>query len=299
MRKLDECRERCAVALGNFDGLHRAHMKIINSCIEYSKENGLKSGVLLFDRHTSEVFGKNARLLTSMEEKLDILEAAGVDFVNIMHFDEVVAKTESEKFIEDILEAFNVSAFFAGYDYSFGRNAGGNAEKLKEYGEKKGFDAFIIECVKDEEKIISSTAIRELVENGNLRRAKNLLGRNYFLTGEVVRGYGNGTRTLFPTANVELKKNKVLPPDGVYAGITHIDGKKYKSAVNIGKNPTFNAKERTLESYILGFDGMLYGKCVTVEFIERIRGDKKFADIGELKTQIERDIEKVKKIKLK
>ena len=298
MQELKKCENPCAIALGNFDGLHRAHMEIINSCIDYSRKNGLLSGVLLFDRHTSEVFGKDVKLLTTIEEKLSILESAGVDFVYIMHFDESVAKTDSKKFIENILTDFNVNAFFVGYDYSFGKGAKGTAGILKEYGEELGFRTIVTRCMKDNGEIISSTTVRELVEQGKMKKAKAFLGRNYFVTGEVMKGFGNGTKSLFPTANVEIKKNKFLPPDGVYVGITHVDGVKYKSAVNIGKNPTFDAKERTIESYILDFDGEIYGKTVTVEFLERIRGDKKFESIDELKKQIEHDIEMVRKINL-
>ena len=236
--------------------------------------------------------------LTTIEEKLSILEAAGVDFVYIMHFDEEVAKTDSKKFIENILADFNVSAFFVGYDYRFGKGAKGTAEILAEYGEDLGFDINVTRCMKDDDEIISSTTIREFVGQGEMGKAREFLGRNYFVTGEVMKGFGNGTKSLFPTANVEIQKNKFLPPDGVYAGITHIDRKRYRSAVNIGKNPTFDAKERTIESYILDFDGEIYGKIITVEFLEKIRDDKKFESIDELKKQIEKDIDEVRKIKL-
>jgi len=298
MQELKKCEKPCAIALGNFDGLHRAHMEIINSCIDYSQKNGLLSGVLLFDRHTSEVFGKDVKLLTTMEEKLAVLESAGVDFVYIMHFDEAVAKTHSKKFIENILADFSVNAFFVGYDYCFGKGAKGTAGILKEYGEELGFETFVTRCMKDDDEIISSTTIREFVEAGEMEKAGKFLGRNYFVTGEVVRGFGNGTKSLFPTANVEIKRNKFLPPDGVYIGITHVDGKSYRSAVNIGKNPTFGAKERTIESYILDFDGEIYGKTVTVEFLQKIRADKRFESIDELKKQIEHDIEMVRKVEL-
>lgn len=298
MRKLKKCDRPCAIALGNFDGLHRAHMKIINSCVEYSRNAGMLSGVLLFDRHTSELFGNGVKLLTTMEEKLEILEEAGVEFVYIMHFDEVVAKTESKKFIEKILADFKVDAFFVGYDYSFGKGAEGTAEILREYGEELGFKTFVTGCVKEKDRIISSTAVRELIEIGETEEASKLLGRRYFIKGKVLRGFGNGTKSLFPTANVEIKDNKFLPPDGVYKGITVIDGKRYKSAVNIGKNPTFNAKKRTVESFILDFDGEIYGEIIRVEFLEKIRSDKKFDSVEALKRQIESDIENVREIEL-
>lgn len=298
MRIINGCDQACAMALGNFDGLHKAHMKIINSCVEYSHENKILSGVLLFDRHTSEMLGKKVKLLTTMEEKLDILERTGVDFVYIMHFDEKTANTESKAFIKKIISDFSVEAFFVGYDYSFGKGAKANVCELKEYGEELGFKTFVTECVKEGDCVVSSTKIRELVEKGEMKRAEKLLGRKYFILGEVIRGFGNGTKSLFPTANVEIEENKFLPPDGVYKGITVIDGKNYKSAVNVGKNPTFDAKKRTVESFILDFDGELYGKKIKVEFLEYMRPDKRFSGTEALKKQIASDIERVRGIEI-
>lgn len=298
MQILEKCDFLCTMALGNFDGLHKAHMKIINSSIEYSKKNGIKSGVLLFDCHTSKILGNPQRLLTKIEEKLKLLEETGVDFVHIMHFDENTANMSGYEFIEYITKRFRVEAFFAGYDYKFGKNAGWNVTDLEDYAKEQGFKTVITECIKEDGITVSSSIIREYIESGEVSFAKKLLGRPYDVLGEVVKGFGNGTKSLFPTANLKVFEDKLLPADGVYFALTHIEGKSYKSAVNIGKNPTFNAKERTIESFILDFHGELYGKVLKIEFLEKIRDDKKFESIDALKEQIEKDIEKIKSIKI-
>lgn len=294
MRIIEKSSEACAIALGNFDGLHAAHMKIIRSCIDYSKRRGISSGLVLFDRHTSELFGRSTELLTTMEEKLELLDKTGVDFVKIMHFDKELAETEGEAFIKLILADFRVEAFFTGYDYTFGRGAVCRTEDLRKIGDALGFRAFVTECVKKNGVPVSSTLVREYIAAGDMRGAHELLGRAYSLCGRVVHGKQNGTALLFPTANVEFAKNKLLPPDGVYAARAELFGKKYRCALNIGKNPTFDAKTRTVEGFLLDFEGKLYGEQIRIEFGKRLRADKKFQSVAELKQQIERDIEAVR-----
>ncbi len=299
MQILESCSAECAIALGNFDGLHKAHMAIINACKSFAAENKIKCGVLLFDRHTSALFGKGVKLLTDMNEKLALLEKSGVDFVHIVTFNRETASLLPNEFIDGILAKFNVHTFFAGYDYTFGRGASGSAESLAEYGRKKGFAVSVTPRMLHDGERISSSLIRNLLENGNTERAEQFLGRYYSVSGEVVVGMGNGKKSLFPTANIAYGEEKFLPSDGVYAGAAEIKGKIYKTAVNIGKNPTLDAKLRTVEAYILDFEGELYGENITVEFIKKLRDDRKFSGFDELKKQIEKDIDAVRKIEIK
>lgn len=295
MRIFEEYDGRCALALGNFDGLHKAHMKIINSCVEYSKSRGIQSGVVLFDRHTSEVFGGAPEILTTMEEKLLVLEKAKVDFVHIIRFDRELAMTEGEEFLHRILSAFDAEAFFFGYDYSFGKGAACKASDMEKIGRRLGFEAFMTECVYVGDTAVSSTVVRECIKAGDMQRAEKLLTRPYFLAGEIVHGKGNGAKSLFPTVNVKTPEKKLLPPDGVYCAVAEIDGKKYKCALNIGKNPTFNASVRTVEGFLLDFNSSVYGKKIYLEIKEFLRSDKKFANAEDLKKQIEKDIEAVRR----
>ncbi len=290
MQILEGCREGCAIALGNFDGLHSAHIEIINACKSYAAEKNIKCGVLLFDRHTSEFFGEKVGLLTTMSEKLAILEGAGVDFVYVMHFDMDTASLLPEEFLRGILAEFNAEAFFAGYDYTFGKGAAGTAQTLAELGKKLGFEAVITPRIDQDGKRVSSSLIRSLLSEGDIEGAARFLGRAYSVEGEVIRGFGNGKKALFPTANIGVEEIKFLPPDGVYAGAATVKGKRYRTAVNIGKNPTLDAKVRTVEAFILDFDGELYGEHIKVEFIKKLRSEKKFESLAGLKEQIARDI---------
>ncbi len=284
----------CALALGNFDGVHPAHVGIINACIENAKVNNLKSGVLIFENHTETVCkNKDIKLLTTLDEKLDIIDRLGVDFVFIKKFDEHIMKMNPENFFNFLINELNAKALFAGFDYSFGYMASGKADLLSELGEKNGIDVYICDEVDIDNEPISSTKIRELIKCGEVKKSKKYLNRFYEVSGKVVKGKQNGRKMGLPTANIDYHKEKLLPCDGVYSGYTVVDNKEYKSLINIGKNPTFDAVERTVESYITDFDGDIYGKNVTVGFYEKIRGEKKFGSMEELKKQIESDLEQV------
>lgn len=283
------------VALGNFDGLHRAHTRIIKNCCMYAKENSLESCVLLFADHTRNVITKQKiKLLTNEKEKLEILENLGVDSVYIREFDSEFMHLSPEEFIRMIIDKLNLRAVCVGYDYRFGYKAGGDVVTLKNLGKKYGFDVIVTDEMKTSGVTIKSTKIRELVREGDVDEAALFLGRPFSLSGEVTQGLRNGHKLGTPTANVCYSDNKILPKEGVYMGYTTVDGITYDSVINVGKNPTFNAKKITVESHILDFDCDIYGKTVKVDFIKRIRGDKKFGSLDELKTQIKSDIETAK-----
>lgn len=284
------------VALGNFDGLHRAHTAIIKNCCRYASQNGIESCVLLFADHTLNVITKQEiKLLTTEKEKLDVLCKLGVDCVYIREFDTEFMHMSPRDFIEMIMDKLNPQAVCVGYDYRFGYKASGDVEKLKEFGKEYGFDVIVTDEMKTSGVTIKSTKIRELVYDGDVEQAGAFLGRPFFITGEVVSGLQNGRKLGTPTANVSYTDNKLLPKTGVYMGYTIVDGVEYDSVINVGNNPTFDAKKITVESHMLDFGDDIYGKTVKVEFIKRIRGDKKFNSIDELKEQIKNDIETAKK----
>ena len=284
----------CALALGNFDGLHMAHIKIINSCITYSKSNNLKSGVLLFENHTANLCnGDKIPLLTTLSEKLEILKELGIDFVYIMTFDESVMKMSAKEFFEFLVKCLNAKALFAGYDYTFGYKAMGNSDLLTEFSKEKNIYVDISDKITLNNTPVSSTKIREFLKTGNIKKSNEFLGRPYSLTGNVVLGKQNGRKMGLPTANINADNDKLLPQDGVYKGITIIDKKEYKSLINIGKNPTFNADKRTVESHILNFSADIYNKEITIKFLDKIRDEKKFLSVEELIIQINEDLKKI------
>ncbi len=286
------------VALGNFDGLHVAHMTIIRNGIQYAKERGLKSGVLLFDENTKGVTQGKIELITPNEAKLELLEREKADFVFMEKFDKEFMKKTPEEFVLYLVNNLHVKAVCVGYDYSFGFKAQGDVEMLKKFGEKYGFKVFVTDVIKIDGRVVASTYIRQVIKSGEMEEAERFLGRRYCIEGNVVKGLQNGRKMGIPTANVDYDINMALPKAGVYAGITYVSGKRLKSVINVGKNPTFGAEKLTVESHILDFDEDIYGEYIRVSFAKRLRGDIKFNSMEELKNQIQNDIEVTSKMDL-
>ncbi len=270
-----------AICLGNFDGVHLGHRALFDAAKKYEKW-----GVLLFDRNT-----KGSTLLTTQPEKIRILSGLGADYVVIAEFSKEFSHKSPVQFVEFLKDKLRVNTVIAGYDYRFGYKASGSKDELTRLCENFEIDAEIVESVKIDGEAVKSTKIRELINSGDIRCANRLLGYNYTVSGVVGKGFKNGTKMGFPTANIEYSPEKLLPPDGVYKG--KISG--YDAVINIGKNPTFDAEERTVEAHLIDYSGDLYEKEIVAEFIFRIRDDKRFESVEELITQIEDDIKYVKK----
>lgn len=281
---------KTAIALGTFDGLHIAHMKIIDNAVEYGKKHNVPYGVMLFDSIPANSFSKNytKRLMKPTDRNLLL---SYLDYIYIQEFDKSFYDKSPEEFVfylKNILKAEFVSV---GYNYKFGKAASGDAELLKELCAKEGITVSISEKMVHLGHTVSSTKIRELVSSGDVETASGLLGRNFFLSGRVINGYRNGHKLGFPTANLKTDLTVVLPGSGVYAGICKVDGKAYKSVVNVGDNPTFAGNSITVECHLLGFDDELYGKEIKVEFVKYIRKEIKFSTSSELAEQIALDIQ--------
>ncbi len=294
IKKLDTA-ERTAVALGNFDGLHKAHGQVIRKCVREAYERHIKSAVLLFFEHTQNII-ENApvKLITDHETKMKLLEKMGVDIVFIKHFTKEFMELSPEEFVEFLVRELNPVTVCVGYDYRFGYKAEGDIKTLRALCEEKGIDVIVTDEVKEGDVPVKSTAIRQYISMGEIEKANGMLGRNFTLCGEVKKGFQNGRKIGVPTANVGVSENVILPLDGVYMGYTNVDGKKYKSLINVGNNPTVNGKKITVESHILDFNEDIYGKTIEVEFCKRLRGEIKFASLEDLKKQIEKDIERVR-----
>lgn len=285
----------CVIALGNFDGVHTAHEKILANCVGYAREHNIKCGVLLFDRHSAKTtHSREISLITTQNQKLGLIEAAGIDFVYMRPFDDEFMKKSPEEFVQMLIKNLRVRAVCVGYDYRFGYRATGDTTLLIELGKKYGIDVVVAPPVKIDGEIVSSTLIRDFVKNGETEKAKKFLSRPFFVEGEVVKGKQNGRKIGFPTANVAYDNDMLLPKAGVYAGITTVGEKRYKCVINVGNNPTFNADKVTIESHIFDFDADIYGDYIKVEFIKYLRSDVKFGTIEQLKAQIEKDVENAK-----
>ena len=283
----DKVYNNTLIMLGNFDGLHLAHMSVINKGIQYAKENALKSTMFMFENHT-----RNEKLITPNKIKLKILSDIAPDFLYIEKFDDNIMKKSPEEFIQMLIKKLGMRAVCVGYDYRFGYKAQGDVKTMYSLGKKYGFDVLVTEKVSIDNTIVSSTHIRTLIENGDMKKASEFIGRPFTMCGVVEKGLQNGRKLGFPTANISVDKDSILPKCGVYAGFSEVNGKKYKSVINVGNNPTFNAKNITVESHIIDFCGDIYNENVTVSFLEYIRGDIKFNSLEELKNQILKDKKK-------
>ncbi len=278
------------VVLGFFDGLHPGHMSLINKAIECAGENAC---AYIFDRHPMQVLGKNVRLLMDFEQKKTAIKNAGIKNIITEHIDKAFLKLSPESFVKDIIAGrLDTGCVIVGENYSFGRDKSGDAAFLRQECEKYGISVICMPYATYEGEIISSTYIRGLIEGGDIRNANRLMALNYELCGKVVYGRQDGRKMGFPTANMIPPESRVIPPNGVYATITHLEGESYPSVTNIGYAPTFGENSKTIETNILGFDREIYGKVISVEFLDTIRFEKKFSSIKELTEQISTDVKR-------
>jgi len=287
------------VTIGNFDGVHLGHVPILKKLIEEAHRENSKALVITFDPHPKKILRPDIRpfyLLTSVEEKIKLLEDIGIDRLILIPFDLKFSKMTAESFVCDILwDKLHIRKIFVGHDYSFGKSKTGNKIFLAEFGKKLGFEVDIIDAVKLDEETISSTRIRHLILEGDVNEAARLLGRPYNISGIVAPGKKRGSILGIPTANIKPDK-ELIPAQGVYAVISHLEKERYKGVLNIGFNPTFSDTDLSVEVYLLDFSGDIYGKKVDVLFIERIRDEVKFENPEQLVRQIRRDIDEARTI---
>ncbi len=284
------------VALGNFDGVHKGHQYLIRQTIKEAKGAG-SSVVMVFDPHPRKVLSKEApRLLTTVDQKAEILKQMGLDYLVITPFTKEIASWSPEYFVENIiLKAFNASSVYVGYNYYFGRGASGDAQLLQQLGDKMGFAVHIIEPVKVNGKVVSSTLVRRCLEDGNVEAVHELTGRWPSLQGKVQRGEGRDIK--FPTANLDFVPEMARPARGVYAAQALVDGTAYDAVLNIGYKPTFHQEYPLVaEAHLLDFNEILYDREITVYLIKKLRDERKFPNKEHLIQQIERDIQNAKSI---
>jgi riboflavin kinase/FMN adenylyltransferase len=288
------------VALGNFDGVHLGHQAVVRRAVEEGRRRGAKVVAATFDPHPRVVLapGSEPRLLTTLEMRREELLGYGVDEVWAIRFDETLSRKTPEEFVRDVLVGeIGASAVVVGENFRFGHRAAGDFRELERLMRGFGGEAYAVRVrSEDGEAPISSTRIRRLVGEGEVAEAAKLLGRPYVLRGEVVMGDKRGRTIGFPTANVLADPALVVPARGVYAGFVRVGKDTYAACTNIGVAPTFERRESRVEAYLLGFEGDLYGREVDVSFLQRIREEKRFSGVEELKTQILRDVEAARRI---
>ncbi len=286
------------LTIGVFDGVHLGHKHLIDRTIKSAKIHDALSGAVTFRRHPVEFLDAEASLpyLTSLEEKTKLIKAEGVDFVVALTFDARLAKLTAVEFASLLKKHLRMIGLVIGPDFALGRGREGNVEALRKIGEKEGFFVEVVPPLKIKGEVVSSTAIRQALADGDMGRVVRLTGRPYLIKGKVVAGTGTGKQIGFPTANLKIEAGWAIPRDGVYATLTHINGDVHQSLTSIGVRPTFGGKNRTVETYILDFKGDIYDWNVAIDIVGRLREEKKFASVDELKMQIADDIVKGKAI---
>ncbi len=281
-----------ALAIGVFDGVHLGHRYLISRLTEVAAKGGLLSGVVTFRQHPREVVAPGTTLpyLTTVEERTCLLRQAGIDLVVPLSFTAETAQLTAREFVGRLHLHLRMRSLVVGPDFALGKGREGTPAVLEELGKEIGFTVTGVSSKTNGNDIISSTAIRNAMAEGDMARVARLLGRDYSLDGEVIRGAGRGVGIGFPTANLAVDPGRALPPEGVYATWAHVGGRTYLSMTNIGRNPTFGDNERTVEAFLLDFDGDLYGRRIRLDIVARLRDEKKFDSIDQLKSQIAADV---------
>lgn len=280
------------VTVGTMDGVHLGHTAIVDALVAISREKGIPSLVVTFDPHPRQVVHDDVvPLLTTVEERIALLNARDVDNVFILTFDQEVASLSPDKFIKDILVSkFGVRHVVVGYDHSFGRDREGNAAVLRSIGADYDFQVTEVQEQTVDGERISSTRIRHLISvEGNVSHAARLLGHPYGLRGEVTKGDGRGRTIGFPTANLRVATDKLIPANGVYLVSVTTGEDRHTGMLNIGVRPTFGELSLTIEVHILDFDADIYGTQIQVDFLKRLRDERKFDSVDDLVKQLSAD----------
>ena len=294
-------RDGSIVAIGVFDGLHIGHLTLLKRLGEESIRLHLEPVVMTFRNHPNSVLRRNfvTRYLISVEERIDRIKRLGLENIVPVDFDAELSKLKVESFVNLLIKTIKMKVLVVGPDFVMGHNREGTISVLKNLGRKLGFSVMVIPHIFDSnEKIVSSTAIREAISCGTMERASLMLGYNYSMHGKIVRGAGIGKELGFPTANIEVSDQILVPRDGIYATFATLANSKgkYMSVTSIGNRPTFDDNLHSVETFILGLQSDIYGSILKLEFVSWLRDQVKYVNIEDLKDQIDKDVQIAKKI---
>ena len=286
------------LAIGVFDGVHLGHKYLISKLIEQAKQQNLLPGVVTFRQHPQEVVSSQIKLafLTDVAERVKLLKNEGVEDIILLSFTAELARLSACEFARLLQKHLRMRGLVIGPDFALGRGREGDTNALRKLGQEMNFSVTVIMPVIIDGEVVSSTAIRKALSDGDIEKVHKMAGWSFSLHGRVVTGSGRGVGLGFPTANIGLNPEQALPVDGVYAGWAYIDGRTCQSVVNIGTCPTFNGSERAVEAYIVDYHGNLYGQDLKIDFVERLRDEKKFDSVEELKKQMAEDVREGKAI---
>jgi riboflavin kinase/FMN adenylyltransferase len=284
--------------IGTFDGLHRGHLRVVTPVIEGARAAGMASLLVTFEPHPRCVLDPDhcPQNLTTLDEKTWLLEQLGLDHLVVIPFTPQVAALSPADFMRRLTRGMQLQRLVVGYDFAFGRGRRGDHAFLRQLGAREGFTLEVVGVQERGGAPISSSRIRRLLLLGQVRAAAQLLGRDYFLRSAVEHGAERGKMLGFPTANLKITPNKLLPANGVYAVRVELDGGEHQGALNLGFRPTFGGNTLTVEVFLLDYQGDLYGTLLTVFFVQRLRGERRFASVTALQQQIMRDVESARRV---
>jgi riboflavin kinase/FMN adenylyltransferase len=284
-------RQEAVLTIGTFDGVHRGHQALIGALVERARSTSRLAALITFHPHPAAVLAPERvpRYLTTPGEKMALLERLGVDLVVLLSFDQKLAATSAREFMERVSTQLRLRELWVGADFALGRNREGNVPGLQELGHEFGYRVQVFEPVQSGSEIISSSRIRSLLEQGRVDEAAGLLGRYPSLSGEVVRGARRGHRLGFPTANLEVRPERAVPADGIYAVFAVLGAERYPAVANVGVRPTFDNGQRIVEAHIFDFDQDIYGCDLVVEFVAWLRDERRFEHVNDLMAQMGQD----------
>lgn len=286
-----------SLALGFFDGVHAAHRKILNTCMELAKKDGLKSAVITFKKSPGGYFNKEKNInIQTLNDRLELILKTGIDYAYVLDFEDFKNLTAKEYLNNVLVKYFSPKYIVTGFNHTFGQNRCGNSEFLRA-NENLGYKYIEIEKMRLDNTLVSSTNIKKFIQKGYIKEANTLLGYDFNVSGMVIKGMQLAGKLGYKTANINMPDNIVQPPYGVYFALVDYDGKKYKSVLNWGIKPTVNGKTPVLEVHILDFDKDIYGENIKIYFKSPIREEKKFNNLEELKAAITGDVECVLNLK--
>ncbi|MEC8891344.1 MAG: bifunctional riboflavin kinase/FAD synthetase [Chloroflexota bacterium] len=288
------------VTIGVFDGVHLGHRHLLQKLIENARKSGNSAGVVTFKNHPATIVNPDFRpnFLTSIDDRIQLLQSSGVDFIAPVTFNKYVAGLTAVDFIKLLQEGIGMKGLVVGPDFCMGKNREANVSSLRTLGREMGFSLQVVSVQESNGISVRSTTLRELISQGDVNMVSLMLGRPFSFSGNIVAGFKRGREIGFPTANIETKDGMVIPKNGIYSTIAHLGNRKFMSATSIGTRPTFDDGERVVETFILDFDEDIYGQSLRLEFIEHIRNEIAYATVKELVDQIRQDVD-VARVSLK
>ena len=287
------------LTIGVFDGVHRGHRHLISELITEARGTGRLAGIVTFRNHPTSVLSPDfkARYLTTVEERLHLIEELGVDYTVPLSFDRGLSKLRAGQFAALLQQHLRMTGLVIGPDFAMGHRREGDTETLAAIGRDMGFSVHVVKTLLDEDgQVVRSTGVRDALVGGDVSHVAALLGRNFVLTGTVVRGVGRGGPLGFPTANIEVSEGMAIPGDGIYVTWAYVDQRRHMAATSIGELPTFGEGERTVEAYVLDLDEDLYDQQVRLEFVRRLRDEIKFDSVRALQEQVDKDVDQTRAI---